>query len=138
MLHVRYEPQADIRSSDNCGENAVPLTGKQRYDFHKIWGLPANAGNGPRQTGDTHDQTNSDSGPVVAVFATGFLSAPALAGHCPRDVKKINAAMSKLGEKEKMMAKKMSSKWLALHKAGKHGEALKVLHEAMKTLGIKH
>ena len=37
-----------------------------------------------------------------------------------------------------MMGKEMSAKGLALHKAGKHGEALKVLHEAMETLGIKH
>ena len=72
----------------------------------------------------------------MAVFATGLLSAPAVAGHCPRDVKKINAAMSKLGKKEMKMAKEMSSKGLALHKSGKHGKALKVLHKTMKSLGI--
>ena len=75
---------------------------------------------------------------VVAVFATGFLSAPALAGHCPKDVKKINAAMSKMDDKKMSMAKDAAAKGLALHKAGKHGESVKVLHEAMETLGIKH
>ena len=75
---------------------------------------------------------------AIAVVAGGFISAPALAGHCPKDVKKINAAMSKMDDKKMSMAKDAAAKGLALHKAGKHGESLKVLHEAMKTLGIKH
>ena len=75
---------------------------------------------------------------VVTVFATGLLSAPALAGHCPKDVKKINAAISKLSKEKMTMGKEMSAKGLALHKAGKHGESLKVLHEAMEKYGIKH
>ena len=75
---------------------------------------------------------------VVAVFATGFLGAPALAGHCPKDVKKINAAMSKMSDTKMSMAKDAATKGLALHKAKKHGEAIKVLHEAMETLGVKH
>jgi hypothetical protein len=75
---------------------------------------------------------------ALAVVAGGFISAPALAGHCPKDVKKINAAISKLSKEKMTMGKEMSAKGLALHKAGKHGESLKVLHEAMKSLGIKH
>ncbi len=75
---------------------------------------------------------------VVTVFATGLLSAPAFAGHCPKDVKKINAAMSKMDDKKMSMAKDAAAKGLALHKAGKHGESIKVMHAAMKTLGIKH
>ena len=75
---------------------------------------------------------------TVAVFALGAFSTPALAGHCPKDVKKINAAMSKLDKGKMMMAKEASAKGLALHKAGKHGESLKALHQSMKELGIKH
>ena len=75
---------------------------------------------------------------VVTVFATGLLSSPAFAGHCPKDVKKINAAMSKMDDKKMSVAKDAAAKGLALHKAGKHGESLKVLHGAMKDLGIKH
>ena len=75
---------------------------------------------------------------VVTVFATGLLSSPAFAGHCPKDVKKINAAMSKMDDKKMSMAKDAAAKGLALHKAGKHGESIKVLHEAMKKYGIKH
>ena len=75
---------------------------------------------------------------VGAVFATGFLSAPALAAHCPKDVKKINAALSKVSGKKMSMAKDAAAKGLTLHKAKKHGDAIKVLHAAMKDLGISH
>ena len=75
---------------------------------------------------------------VVTVFAAGVFSAPALAGHCPGDVKKINAAMSKLDDSKMSMAKDAAASGLALHKAGKHGESLQVMHAAMKSLGIKH
>ena len=75
---------------------------------------------------------------AIAVVAGGFITAPALAGHCPKDVKKINAAMSRMDAKKMSMAKEAADKGLALHKAGKHGESLKVLHEAMGSLGIKH
>ena len=75
---------------------------------------------------------------AIAVVAGGFISAPALAGHCPKDVKKINAAMSKMVDKKMSMAKDVAAKGLALHKSGNHGESLKILHAAMKDLGIKH
>ena len=75
---------------------------------------------------------------IVAVFATGLLSTPALAGHCPKDVKKINAAMSKMSKEKMSMAKDAAAEGLALHKAGKHGDSIKGLHAAMKDLGIKH
>lgn len=75
---------------------------------------------------------------VVALFASGFLSTPAQASHCPKDAKLIKAAMSKLSGKKMSMAKDAADKGLALHKAGKHGDAIKVLHGEMKTLGISH
>ena len=75
---------------------------------------------------------------LAAAVVLAFISGPALAGHCPKDVKKIQAAMSTLDKGQMMMAKEMSDKGMALHKAGKHGEAIKVLHKAMDTLGIKH
>ncbi len=75
---------------------------------------------------------------VGAVFATGFLSAPALAGHCPKDVKLINAAMSKMDDKKMSMAKDAAAEGLALHKAKKHGDAIKVLQAAMDKYGVKH
>ena len=75
---------------------------------------------------------------AIAVVVGGFISSPALAGHCPKDVKKINAAMSKMDDKKMSMAKDAAAKGLALHKAGKHGDSIKVLHAAMEDLGIKH
>ena len=75
---------------------------------------------------------------VVAVFATGFLGTPALAKHCPKDVKKINAALAKMSDMKMPMMENAAAKGLALHQAGKHEEAIKVLHQAMEALGIKH
>ncbi len=65
---------------------------------------------------------------LAAAVVLAFVSGPALASHCTKDVKKIQAAMSKLDKGAMMIAKEMSDKGLALHKAGKHGEAIKVLH----------
>ena len=75
---------------------------------------------------------------LATAVVLAFISGPALAAHCPKDVKKIHAAMSKLDKGKMMMAKEMSDKGMALHKAGKHGEAIKVLHKEMEALGIKH
>ena len=75
---------------------------------------------------------------LATAVVLAFISGPALAAHCPKDVKKIQAAMSKLDKGKMMMAKEMSDKGMALHKAGKHGEAIKVLHREMEALGIKH
>ena len=75
---------------------------------------------------------------AVAVIAGGFVSAPAWAAHCPKDVKLINTAMSKMDDKKMSKAKGAAAKGLALHKAGKHGESIKVLHDAMESLGVKH
>ena len=79
---------------------------------------------------------------VFTVFALGAFTPPALASHCPKDVKKIQAAMSKLDKSEMSMGYRAyysnAAKGLALHKAGKHGESIKVLHEALEALGIKH
>ena len=75
---------------------------------------------------------------IGVIFVIGTFSSPALAAHCPKDVKLIQAAMSNLDKGKMMMAKETSAKGLALHKAKKHGEAIKVLHETMKTLGISH
>lgn len=75
---------------------------------------------------------------AVIFFAGGFLSTPALASHCPKDVKLIKAAMSKMDAKKKSMAMEAADKGLALHKAGKHGESIKILHGVMESLGISH
>ena len=77
---------------------------------------------------------------VVAAFATGFLIAPALAAHCPRDVKAIDAAlkMTKISDAKMSKVKALRDKGNAEHSGGKHGDSIKSLHEAMTILGIAH
>jgi hypothetical protein len=77
---------------------------------------------------------------VVAAFATGFFIAPALASHCPRDVKAIDAAlkMTKISDAQMSKVKALRDKGNAEHSGGKHGDSIKSLHEAMTILGIAH
>ena len=76
----------------------------------------------------------------MALFATGFLSVSALAGHCPKDGTAIDASLkkTKITDAQMSKVKALRDKGLAEHKAGKHGDSLKILHEAMKILGISH
>lgn len=74
---------------------------------------------------------------IIAAVVVGF-AGPALAGHCPADVAKLEAAMPNLKGAELAMAKEAAAKGAELHAAGKHGESLKVLHKALKELGIDH
>lgn len=71
---------------------------------------------------------------IAVIFAIGFTS-PALAGHCPKDVKAIDAA---LAEQSNAEAKALRDKGQQLHEAGQHGESLEALHQAMNILGIEH
>ncbi len=75
---------------------------------------------------------------IAVIFSVGAFVTPALAAHCPKDVKKIKAAMSKLDKGNMMMAEAAADAGLALHKAKKHGDAIKILHAAMETNGVKH
>ena len=77
---------------------------------------------------------------VMAVFASGFLGAPALASHCPKDVKAIDAALktSTISGAQMSKVKALRDKGNAEHSGGKHGDSIKSLHEAMAILGISH
>lgn len=74
---------------------------------------------------------------IVATVLVGF-AAPALAGHCPADIAKLEAAMPNLKGEQLAMAKEAAAKGAELHAAGKHGESLQVLEAAMKKLGLDH
>ena len=72
-------------------------------------------------------------------FGLMLASASAFAFHCPADMKKIDAAMSKgpkLSDAQMAEAKKLRADGEALHKAGKHQESVDTLAKAMKILGI--
>jgi len=71
---------------------------------------------------------------ITALFALGFAS-PALASHCPKDIKLIDAA---LAQQSKPEAQSLRDKGEMLHKAGKHKESEDALHQAMKILSLDH
>jgi hypothetical protein len=76
----------------------------------------------------------------LALFAVlVFASSSALAGRCPADMKKIDAAFSqspKASAAQLAEAKKLRAEGEALHKAGKHADSEATLAKAMKILGI--
>ena len=77
---------------------------------------------------------------VVTVSAVGIFSFPAVAGHCPRDVKLIDAALKTTSVDAATMTrvKALRDTGNEQHKSGRHGSSIANLHEAMKALGISH
>jgi len=76
----------------------------------------------------------------AALFGALMLaSASAFAFHCPADMKKIDAALTKnpkLSANQAADVKKFRADGEALHKTGKHQESVDTLAKAMKILGI--
>lgn len=67
------------------------------------------------------------------------VSASALAGHCPIDMKEIDAALSakpQLSADKLAEVKKLRAEGEAFHKAGKHQESVETLGKAKAMLGI--
>ena len=76
----------------------------------------------------------------AVALALALSSGTALAFHCPADMKKIDAALAKnpsLSSEQMSKVKELRATGEELHKAGKHGESVETLAEAMKILGIK-
>lgn len=74
-------------------------------------------------------------------FAVALLvaSGSAFASSCPSDMKAIDAALAsnpKLTAAEMTRVKELRAEGEALHKAGKHAESVKTLHEAKEILDI--
>lgn len=81
------------------------------------------------------------NGAAAAIAAVLLWATPALASHCPKDVKLIDEALAKdtmMDEAKMTQVKALRDEGDALHKAGKHGESIEALHEALKILGIEH
>jgi hypothetical protein len=73
---------------------------------------------------------------VALVFASGT----ALAMHCPKDMKEIDAALAKnpkISADQMKEVKKLRADGEALHKAGKHQESVDTLAKAKGVLGLK-
>ena len=76
---------------------------------------------------------------LVAAAVVMAMTAPAFAKHCPKDAAIIDKAMSTvkgLTKAQMTQAKDMRDSGMALHKSGKHGESIRVLHAATKILGV--
>jgi len=77
----------------------------------------------------------------AAAAVLALVSGPAFAGHCPTDVKAIDAALAKnpsLSAAQMAEVKKLRDEGEALHKAGQHDASLEALHKAREMLGIPH
>ncbi len=73
---------------------------------------------------------------LAAAVLVAFTAAPALAFYCPKNVGAIDAALAKgsWSDADKAAVKALRDEGDALHKAGKHKEAVVKLAEAMRAL----
>ncbi len=77
---------------------------------------------------------------LVAAAEIVAIASPAFDKHCPKDVKIIDQAMSTatgLSETQMTEIKSLRNIGDSLHKRGKHGESIKVLHVATSLLGVE-
>ncbi len=75
---------------------------------------------------------------IVLGASLVLASSAALAFHCPKDMKQIDAALPKVKLSSAQMAevKQLRADGERLHKAGKHQESVDTLAKAKKMLGI--
>jgi len=77
---------------------------------------------------------------AVVVFGVSLVAQPASAFHCPADMAKIDAAMSKnpsLPKSTLDRIKELRALGETQHKSGNHSASVATLAEAMKMLGMK-
>ena len=72
---------------------------------------------------------------LASALAIAFAT-PALAGHCPADVKAIDNALAKMSIPAAQMSevKALRDQGDAEHKAGQHGASVKTLAQAMRLI----
>lgn len=76
---------------------------------------------------------------ILVAASLVLASGTALAFHCPKDMKQIDAALAKhpqLSAQQMADVKKYRADGERLHKAGKHQESVDTLAKAKKILGI--
>jgi hypothetical protein len=73
---------------------------------------------------------------ILTAATTLLLTSPAFAGHCPKDAKAIDAALSKmsLSDETKASVKTLRDKGMSLHTAGNHRESEATMAEAMRMI----
>ena len=77
---------------------------------------------------------------LAATALLVLFTTPAFADHCPKDVKTIDATLSKasLSSSQMSQVKNLRDEGARLHQSGKHGDSLAALHKALDVLGQKH
>lgn len=75
---------------------------------------------------------------VFALMVLLFMTVSASAFHCPADMGKIDAALptAELSASDRTKVEALRRQGEELHTSGNHGEAVKVLAEAMGLLGL--
>ncbi len=76
---------------------------------------------------------------IILSAALLVFSIPALANHCPQDMKQIDEALAanpQISAEQLETVKKLRVEGEALHKEGKHQESLEALGKAIAILGI--
>ena len=73
---------------------------------------------------------------LIAIAMVVAMSSPALAYHCPKTVKAIDAALpnAKLSADQKAKVKQYRDEGLALHKSKKHKKAVKTLDKGVRII----
>ncbi len=77
------------------------------------------------------------TGVAMGTLALGLIAGPALAAQCPTLIAQINAATGNRFDAGAASAKAIAAEADALHKAGKHADAVKKAEEAAKAIGLK-
>ncbi len=76
---------------------------------------------------------------AMAAVLTALLAGPALAGQCPVDMKKVDAALAanpQLSAAQMTEVKALRAEGETQHKGGQHGASVKALAKAKDILGI--
>ncbi len=76
---------------------------------------------------------------AIAAILTAVLAGPALAGQCPVDMKKIDAALAKgsqISATQMAEVKVLRAQGEKQHKGGQHGASIDTLAKAKDILGI--
>jgi hypothetical protein len=77
---------------------------------------------------------------IIAAAVVALLSAPAMAGQCPVDIGKIDAALAtdmSLSDTDKAKVMELRNEGESLHSSGSHGDSVATLAKAKAILGIE-
>ena len=77
---------------------------------------------------------------IIAAAVVAFFAVPVMAGQCPVDIGKIDAALAtntSLSDTDKAKVMELRNEGESLHNSGSHGDSVATLAEAKAILGIE-